>query len=453
YEGQLYLDGQPIAFRNAREAQASGIAIIHQELNLIPYLSVAENVFLGQETTGRCGFIDYSKMHTETSELLQRLNFDIDPATPVSELRLGQQQIVEIAKALSFAARIIIMDEPTSAISDQEVSLLFDLIRALVAKGVAIVYITHKLDQVFAIAHRITVLRDGHVVHSSSLAGLSHDDLVKMMVGREIRRSAGKGHTVADEIVLRVENISLRLAASMDKYMLKDISFSVHAGEILGIFGLMGSGRTELLETVFGLQKKASGEMYIRNRPVEISSPQQAIQAGIGFMPEDRKSDGLLLTMSIAQNISLVNLQQIEKYGFLCTRLEGQLATTFADRLKIKAPTVNEIVENLSGGNQQKVVLAKWLVTDPQVLLLDEPTRGIDINGKNEIYQLIRELAASGLAIVLVSSELPEILAIADRTIVLSCGKIAGEFSREEATEQRLLHAAIRRLSEKLQES
>jgi ribose transport system ATP-binding protein len=444
YDGQIILDGRKITFANPKEAQNNGIAIIHQELNLIPYLSVAENVFLGREFINWFGLINYKKMYSETRKLLERLDLHINPRVQVSSLRIGQQQIVEIAHALSLDARIVIMDEPTSAISEHEIKVLFDLIHSLKSQGVAVVYITHKLDELFQIADVVTVLRDGKLVGSSSIEDVTHDDIVRMMVGRDIKDFFIKAGVAKSNEILSVKDICLAHPKRQGDYVVDHVSFTVKAGEVLGLFGLMGAGRTELLETIFGLHpKRSSGDIFLNGRQVKVNSPIDAIQLGIGFITEDRKHEGLILHMSVSANISLASLERTEHFRFLCTSLETQLAQDYVERLKIKTPSVRQIVENLSGGNQQKVVIAKWLATHPRTLLLDEPTRGIDVNAKNEIYRLMSELTQKGLAIVMVSSDLPEIMAIADRIVVLSEGKQVAEFSRSQATEELIMKAAI----------
>ncbi len=444
YEGQVVLDGKPVTFANPREAQDNGIAIIHQELNLIPYLSVAENVFLGREFVDRIGLIDYRAMRKETTKILERLDLHINPRIAVSGLRVGQQQVVEIAHALSLHARIVIMDEPTSAISKHEIEILFGLIRSLTAQGVAIVYITHKLDELFQIADTVTVLRDGKLVGSSPIQDVTHDDIVRMMVGRDMKDFFVKANAVKPQDVLGVRDVCLAHPRRRDDYVVDHVSFGIKAGEVLGLFGLMGAGRTELLETIFGLHpKRSSGSILLDGREVEVKSPTDAIGLGMGFVTEDRKLEGLILDMSVAANISLASLEQTERFGFLSGAIGNRLARDYIERLRIKTPSVKQIVENLSGGNQQKVVIAKWLATNPRILLLDEPTRGIDINAKNEIYRLISDLAKAGLAILMVSSELPEIMAIADRIIVLSEGKQTAEFTSSEATEELIMKAAI----------
>ena len=444
YEGQIILDGHTVTFASPKEAQNNGIAIIHQELNLIPYLSIAENVFLGREFVNRLGLIDTRRMHDETTKLLERLDLNINPRIQVSRLRIGQQQIVEIAHALSLDTRIVIMDEPTSAISEHEIKVLFDLIRSLKAQGVAIVYITHKLDELFQIADSVTVLRDGKLVGSSSIEDVTHDDIVRMMVGRDIKEFFVKTDVVKSDEVLSVRDLCLAHPRRRGDYVVDHIRFTVKAGEVLGLFGLMGAGRTELLETIFGLHpKRASGDIFLNGRKIEVNSPIDAIRWGMGFITEDRKYEGLVLNMSVAASISLASLQKTERFGFLSTALETQLAQGYVERLRIKTPSVKQIVENLSGGNQQKVVIAKWLATHPRILLLDEPTRGIDVNAKNEIYRLISELTQAGLAIVMASSELPEIMAIADRIVVLSEGRQTAEFALSQATEELIMKAAI----------
>ncbi len=442
--GQILMDGKPVTLDNPRQAQAQGIAIIHQELNLIPYLSVAENIFLGCEFRNRLGLIDYRRMHRETTRILETLDLAIDPRISVSSLRIGQQQVVEIARALSTDARIIIMDEPTSALSEHETDVLFNLIENLKHQGVAVVYITHKLDELFRIGDRVSVLRDGHLVGEDWLEGLSHDDIVRMMVGRDLRALYQRHCSVTDDEAMRVKGLSLRNVNRRSECLVDGVSFQVRRGEVLGVFGLMGSGRTELLEAIFGRYgKHATGDVFLHGTKASIASPVDAIRAGIGLAPEDRKTEGLVMMMDVAQNISLASLDKVQRMTFLRTAVERRMAQEYVDRLKIKTPSVKQNVETLSGGNQQKVILGKWLATEPTVLLLDEPTRGIDINAKKELYHLIDELTGQGLAIVLVSSELPEILGVCDRIMVMCGGRKTAEFSREQATEEVILKAAL----------
>jgi len=378
--------------------------------------------------------------------LLHRLDLDVDPRTRVSELRVGQQQIVEIARAMALNARVMIMDEPTSAISEREVDVLFGLIEALKREGVAIVYISHKMDEVFRIADQITVMRDGRTVGSAPRAQLSHDGVVRMMVGRDLKDFFVQTGTARGSEVLRVEKIRLPHPDRSGDFLVKDVSFSVARGEVLGLFGLMGAGRSELFETIFGLHAKtSSGRVFLDGREIRVTSCAEAIAAGLALVPEDRKRQGLVMNMSVAASVSLASLGRIERFGFLSKRRERALASDYVDRLSIRAASLRQWVKHLSGGNQQKVVIAKWLATRPRVLLLDEPTRGIDVNAKNQIYQLIHELTQAGLAIVMISSELPEIMALAHRIIVLSEGRQTAEFSRAQATEESILKAALPR--------
>jgi ribose transport system ATP-binding protein len=385
-------------------------------------------------------------MYDETRALLDQLELEIDPRRSVSELRVGQQQIVEIAKALALDARVIIMDEPTSAISEREVDVLFDLIRSLTKRGVAVVYISHKLEEVSRIADWITVMRDGRTVASRACRALSHDDVVRLMVGREMEEFFSKTEVARGSQVFRVEGVRLAHPERPGDYLVNDVSFSLHRGEVLGLFGLMGAGRTELFETIFGLHPNSStGRLFLGGAPLNVSSPLDAMEAGLALVPEDRKLQGLVLGMSVSANISLASIKLVERFGLLSDRLERTMAADYANRLRIKVASPRLSVKNLSGGNQQKVVLAKWLATRPKVLLLDEPTRGIDVNAKNEIYKLISELAAAGLAIVMCSSELPEVMTIADRIIVLSEGRLTAEWPRATATEESILKAALPR--------
>jgi ribose transport system ATP-binding protein len=440
--GTILLNGQPVSFRRPNEAQQAGISTIYQELNLVPELSVAENIFLGREPLNRLGLINYRAMLEQSATLLFQLGLNIDPRTRVSRLRVGAQQVVEIAKAVSFDAQVLIMDEPTSAISDQEIELLFKLIRQLKERGVGIVYITHKLDELNQIADDITVFRDGKFVAEKLFRDVTHDDMVRMMVGREVSQRDRLPSAIGPE-VLRAQNVSLPHPDRTGEYTVNDVSFAVHRGEILGLFGVMGAGRTELLQTVFGLHPRSSGEVFIAGQRIGNRSPFQSIRAGIALAPEDRKNEGLVLAMNVAENVSLSCLERASRLGFLQSDKEQKLARGFVDRLKIKTSSLRQRARNLSGGNQQKVVISKWLAAGPKVLLLDEPTRGIDVNAKREMYALIDELAHEGLAIVMASSELPEILALADRILVLADGRVTAEFGRSEATEEKLLVAAL----------
>jgi len=444
YEGEVYFEGRHVKFDNLNDAADSGVVIIHQELNLIPHLSVVDNLFLGNEMLNRLGMLDKTAMITRARELLQQLHLDVHPDTPLHQLRVGQQQLVEIARALLLESKVLIMDEPTSAISDHEVELLFRIIRRLKEKGVAIVYISHKLNELFQIADTYTVLRDGENAGSGLISEVDREQLVQKMVGRKLAGSCRNGHCVGYEELLRVENLCLKNPEKRDEYLVKDINFTLRRGEVLGICGLMGAGRTEVLEAIFGLYPKlTSGKIFISGNETRISKVSDAIDAGIALVPEDRKLQGLILNMSVPQNTSMASIKSILKFGFLSRKKEIALSNSFVQRLNTRISSEEQEVEKLSGGNQQKVVIAKWLATNPTILLLDEPTRGIDIGAKSEIYKLINELSEQGLGIVMVSSELPEILAVSDTVLVMSESKQTAIMPCSEATEAIIMKAAL----------
>jgi ribose transport system ATP-binding protein len=444
YEGEIIFNGETVRFKNPKEAQESGIAIIHQELSLIPHLSITENIFLGREMTTTLGVLDQKKMTLGTRELLQKLKLDLDPDTPVFKLKVGQQQVVEIAKALLMDSKVIIMDEPTSAISDHEVDVLFGVIQDLIRQNKAIVYISHKLDELFRIADRYIVLRDGQCIDSGDMKGMSKDKIIQKMVGRNVEVLGNPLARESTQRILSVKNLYLKPEASSKSGMLSKISFHLNKGEILGIFGLMGAGRTELLETLFGLHPKNSfGEIWVDGQRLFFRNPSEAINSGIALVPEDRKKDGLVLGMDVRSNISLTVLDLLENAGIINTKKENELADKYIKDLSIKTSSKKQLAKNLSGGNQQKIVISKWLATQPKILLLDEPTRGIDVNAKNEIYKLITSLAKKGLGIIMVSSELPEILAISNRIIVMSEGFITAEIPISEAKQENILKAAL----------
>jgi ribose transport system ATP-binding protein len=444
YEGSIMLNGQTVSFSNPREAQGCGIAIIHQELTLIPYLTITENIFLGRELETAWGELDKKAMKFKTKELLQKLKLTEDPDTQVLNLKVGQQQVVEIAKALLTDSDVIIMDEPTSAISDAEVNVLFEIIENLRKEGKAIIYISHKLDELFRIADAYIVLRDGKMIECGSMEGMKADDIIHKMVGREINLLHKTNGCEVEEELLRVENICLKHPERKQENFLKNISFSLKKGEILGIFGLMGAGRTELLETLFGQHPKlAEGLICVSGDCIHIRSAADATKYGIALVPEDRKKDGLVLGMDVQKNIGLTTLKEMETAGFIDAGKECTLSDKYIKDLNIKTSSSQQDAGSLSGGNQQKIVIAKWLATNPKILLLDEPTRGIDVNAKNEIYKLIVDLADKGMGIIMVSSELPEILAISDRVLVMAEGSITACFPVAEASEAVILKAAI----------
>ena len=445
YDGRIQYKGKTIRFSNVRAAQDCGIAIIHQELNLIPCLTIQENIFLGREIVNAWGLLNKKSMRSKTEALLQRLKLDVDPETMVSELKVGQQQVVEIAKALQNDSDVIIMDEPTSAISDKEVDVLFGIINDLKGQNKTIVYISHKLDELFRIADRYIIMRDGCFIEGGEMRSINHDDVIQKMVGRKITLMRPKQSEISTSTeLLRVENLCLRSLEKKDENILKNISFGLAEGEIVGLFGLMGAGRTELVETLFGLHpKRRTGDIYVHGDRVSFRSPSDAIAKGIAFVPEDRKKDGLVLGLDVRSNISLASLEEFERGVFLNNKMERDVAEKYIQELRIKTSSHTQPARNLSGGNQQKIVLAKGLATKPKVLLLDEPTRGVDVGAKNEIYKLILDLSMTGMGILIVSSELPEILAVSDRVLVMCEGSLTAELSREQATESIILKAAI----------
>jgi len=445
YEGEILLDGRPVRFDGPRLAQQAGIGIVHQELNLVRDLTVAENVFLGREPLTRWRTVDRRTMNAQTRELFARLEIEVAPDRRVGDLRVGEQQMVEIAKALSLNARILILDEPTSALSDRETATLFSLIRRLKEQNVAIVYISHRMEEVFQVSDRITVFRDGEYVGTVPTAQATRDELIRMMVGRTLTSFfAEDERTTPDEdIVLSVENLSLTGAVEGRRTLIRDVTFDVRAGEILGLAGLLGSGRTEVLESLFGAHgDRAHGTISINGQPVAIRSPRDAIAHGMGLVSEDRKATGLVLQLTVRENLALPSLRQLVRHWMVDKRAERRLADDFIGRLAIRTPSREQTVMNLSGGNQQKVILGKWLATHPRILLLDEPTRGIDVGAKAEIYHLLRELSLRRVAIVMASSELPELLELCHRIVVMREGRVAALLAREEATQEKILHAA-----------
>ncbi len=443
-EGALRLEGREVRFPHPSAAIAAGIGIVFQELNLIPHLSVAENIFLGREPRTRFGLIDYAKLNAAAGVLLRRLALAVEPTALVADLRVGQQQLVEIARAVSRDARVLILDEPTSSLSEHEVKVLFGVIGELKGRGVALIYITHKFDELAHVCDDVVVMRDGCVVGEFPYADLSRDALVRLMAGRESKETFQKMPSVVGEEILRGEAISLPGGGVGRPFLVENISFSLRRGEVLGIFGLVGAGRTELLETLFGLHAgRATGRITLEGRTVAFESPAAAVAAGLALAPEDRKRDGLVLPMSVAANASLASLDRTLHAGFVSQTREAAYIRPYVERFRVKTPSLDQLIVNLSGGNQQKVILAKWLATDPKVLLLDEPTRGIDVNAKREIYAFIDELARHGLGLIVVSSELPEILALADRVLVMCEGRQTAEFHGADATPEKVLAAAF----------
>lgn len=435
-QGEIRIEGQPVIIDSPQKAMDLGISTIYQEFNLVPYLSAAENIFLGREPQGALpGFVDFKTLYRDAQQLLDRIRARFDVRTPVNRLSVAQQQMVEIAKALGRKTKILVMDEPTATLTEHEIEALFDLIRQLRSEGISVIYVSHRLEEIFEICDRATVLRDGRYVATRDVAELTREEIIRLMVGRELKEAIPKVKVEVGPPVLRVKNLNR-------KGVLHDISLEVHRGEIVGLAGLVGSGRTETARAIFGADPIDSGVIEIEGKPVRIRSPRDAIRAGIGMVTEDRKQQGLVLGMPVRSNNTLTNLQAVSTAGFIQMRQERGVAEKYREELSIKTPTIEQTVRNLSGGNQQKVVLAKWLFAGVKVLILDEPTRGIDVRAKSEIYELMNELAARGVGILMISSELPEILGMSDRILVMHEGRIVGELSREEATQEKIMHLA-----------
>ncbi|OVE80261.1 D-xylose ABC transporter ATP-binding protein [bacterium I07] len=435
-KGRVIIDGKEVNIANPRHAQNLGIAIIYQELNLVPHLNAAENIFLGREPQLIPGIIDRNRMSRMAQEQLDALGVHIQVNTPVKELGVAQQQMVEVAKALSMNARIVIMDEPTSALTDREIEELFRTIRQLRSQGVSIIYISHRLEELFNIGDRVTVLRDGKCVGTLAIEDTDQSSLIRMMVNRELTEQYPRQPSSPGDEVLRIEKLSR-------SDVLKSISFSLKRGEILGIAGLLGSGRTELVRAVFGADRRDSGEVIIKGRKAKKLKPRTSIRSGIGYLTEDRKSQGLILGLSVKANICLASTDRFSRWGYVQGKQEALEAAKYVKELRIKTPGLHQKVMHLSGGNQQKVVMSKWLCSNSDILIFDEPTRGIDVGSKVEIYEWMNRLTASGVGIIMISSDLPEILGMSDRILVMHRGRICGEFTAQEASQERILECAL----------
>jgi len=434
--GEIYLDGQNMEILSPHHAQQLGISMIYQEFNLSPYLSVAENIFLGREPLRRwVAFIDWSRMYSDARDILARINVSLDVRRPVNELSVAEQQMVEIGKALSFNAKILVMDEPSATLTEHELTSLFNLIRSLKQQGIGIIYISHRIEELFEIGDRVTVMRDGKRIDTTNVRDVDKEQIIRMMVGRKITAEFPKQKFERGPEILKVDNLNRA-------GVLKNISFSVHRGEIVGITGLVGAGRTELVRAVFGADPIDSGEVLLDGRKVKVRSPQDAIKLGIGLLTEDRKNQGLVLGMKLRENVTLSGLDLLVKRIFIDRDKERSETERYVKELQIKTPSIEQFVKNLSGGNQQKVVLAKWLFTKSRMLLFDEPTRGIDVGAKREIYHLMNELVARGVGVLMISSELPEVLGMCDRIIVMHEGRIAAEIPQSEATQEKVMHYA-----------
>lgn len=437
--GTITYEGKEVEFSNPREAQDAGIVIVHQELNMLGHLTVAQNIFIGREImNGK--LIDDKKMNEEAQKLFEQLGIDIDPKETMSRLTVGRQQMCEIAKAISHEAKVIIFDEPSAALTEAEIEELFKIIRDLRDKQMGIVYISHRMDEIKVITDRVTVMRDGGYVGTLITEECTKEDIINMMVGRTIYEDPKTESAVAKDapVVLKVEHLNAGR-------MVRDVSFELKKGEILGFSGLMGAGRTETARALFGADPKESGDIYVNGKKVDIKTPQDAVKCGIGYLSEDRKRYGIVVDKTIAENSTMPTLERFMKGLFIDKKKENQTAQEYVKILKTKTPSVDQLVVNLSGGNQQKVVIAKWLVRNCDILIFDEPTRGIDVGAKSEIYQLMNELAAEGKSIIMISSEMTEILRMSDRIVVMCEGRKTGELDIAEATQERIMHAATLR--------
>lgn len=434
--GDIKVNGQIVDFKNPKEAEQKGIAVIHQELNILPDLTVAENLFLGNERTfGKSPVLKTKEMNKQAKEILLSLGLDIDVKMIARSLSVGKQQIIEIAKAISSNAELIVMDEPTAALTDREIETLFVTIRALQAKGVSFVYISHRMEEIFAICDRITILRDGQYVGVKRVKDTTFDEIVQMMVGRELGNRFPERSAKIGDVKLVAKNLT------RNGYF-DDVSFELRKGEVLGIAGLMGAGRTEVAQALFGYKKLNKGEVFLDGKPVKIQSPSKAIKLGFGFVTEDRKSEGLIVDFSVKDNLGLTNFEQISRNGVVGAKKEKELYDSMVKRLGVRTSGPNQLVKSLSGGNQQKIVIAKWLGIEPDILILDEPTRGVDVGAKKEIYSIINALAEKGVAILMISSELPEVIGMVDRVLVMHEGKITADLTKDEMTQEKIMHYA-----------
>ncbi len=436
YEGEIWLNGERVSFENPSQAKAKGISVVHQELKLSEPLSVTENIFLGNLLKTKAGLVDWKSMNRRARELIDSLGVEIDVHARVASLTVAKKQIVEICKSIMHNCKILIMDEPSATLTNKELDILFGIIRKLKSDGTTIIYISHRLEEVFNLADEISVLRDGMHVATVPTSEIDKNGLVRMMVGREVNAEYPRSGVVPGDVVFAANHI-------VRKDVLKDISFEVRSGEILGIAGLVGAGRTELVRAILGIDQMDSGEVLLYGKPVRHKEFTSAIRNGFGLVPEDRKLQGVTLGFSIKANVCMTNLKKIVRHGVICRDLENRYAKEYAKKLRIIAPSIDTEAEFLSGGNQQKVVIAKWLYRDSSILIMDEPTRGIDVGAKREIYELICDLARQGKTIVMISSELPELLGICDRVIVIHEGRLVGELTHDEATQDKVMGLCV----------
>lgn len=441
--GVVKVKGEEVSFTNPKEAEERGINIIHQELNIIPHLTVTQNMFLGKELTfGKLGFLNKKAMKDATLESLKELGVtNINPDDLAGNLSVGQQQMIEIARALATKSELIIMDEPTAALTDREIEVLFEVVNSLRERGVSIIYVSHRMEEIFKICDRITVLRDGEYIGTENIKETSFDEVVRMMVGRELGERFPVRNAAIGDVVFEVKDLEL-------ESFFANVNLEVRAGEILGVAGLMGAGRTEIMETIFGYRKKSKGKIFLNGKELVINHPIDAIKAGLAFVTEDRKDKGLVINASIRENISLTNMNSFSNKGIVSKSKEVELVNKLMEKLHVRAAGMSQEVKRLSGGNQQKVVIAKWIGISPKVLLLDEPTRGVDIGAKKEIYSIMNELSENGVAIIMVSSELPEVLGVSDRIMVLHEGKVTKVLNREEADQEKIMVAATGRVND-----
>jgi len=434
-EGTVSINGNKVQIASPKHSQELGVAMIHQELSPVPEMTVAENIFLGREP--RKGmFLDYAKMYKMTEDLLEQLNVKINPKAKLGNLKVADQQMIEIAKAISLNAEIIVMDEPTSAITDKEVDALFDLIKDLKSQGKGIVYISHKMDEIFRISDDITILRDGHYVGTWAAKDIDQATLIRNMVGRELTEIFPERETSIEDVVLELKNFT-------DGKKFQNVDINVRKGEILGLSGLVGAGRTEVMHAFFGLTKRDSGQIIYEGKPIDINNPKDAIANGIAYVTEDRKREGLVLDMSTGENITLASLRNLSDVLFINEAREKKDINKQIKDLRVKVNTPKQVVKSLSGGNQQKVVIGKWMMKNPKILILDEPTRGIDIGAKSEIYRLMCEFVAKGNSIIMISSEMPELIGMADRMLIMSNGRVSGELNRDEFVQETIMKMSV----------
>ncbi|MBR3001150.1 MAG: sugar ABC transporter ATP-binding protein, partial [Oscillospiraceae bacterium] len=437
-KGSFFIDGKEAIITDVNSARDNGISIIHQELVLVPRMTVAENIFLGREPMGRFG-VDKAKMIIDAQKMLDHFNVGIAADMEIADLTIAKQQMVEIVKAISFNCRILVMDEPTSSIADKEVQALFDIMRDLTKRGVGIIYISHKMSEIFEVCDRVTVLRDGMYIDTCTVAETSRDQLVSMMVGRELDQYYVRDHVDSDEVVMRCLHIS---DGKKLHSRVKDVSFELHKGEILGFSGLVGAGRSETMQCIFGLTKGSKGEIELEGKKVNIRSAVDAMDYGIAMVPEDRKLEGLYHVQSVRFNSTIEVLHQFIHYLYVNSARESEITQEYIDKMHTKTPSQEQSVTNLSGGNQQKVMIGRWMATNPRVLILDEPTRGVDVGAKAEIYEIMNELTKQGVSIIMISSELPEIINMSDRVYVMYEGRITGCIKREDISQESIMHLA-----------